>query len=112
MVRVLRTILVGSVCIIGRAVASRPSLPGCSLLSKELPKEPVRAATYLKGQKQRWLRLRVRLNFVVRDYQGRRHTVTVAPEGYDWEGQPFGRRIRCAASSPGWCVRKCILGHV
>ena len=26
---------------------------------------------------------------LVRDYQGRRHTVTVAPEGYVWEGQPY-----------------------
>jgi hypothetical protein len=23
---------------------------------------------------------------LVRDYQGRRHTVTVAPDGYVWEG--------------------------
>jgi hypothetical protein len=26
---------------------------------------------------------------LVRDYQGRRHTVTVAPEGYVWEGNPY-----------------------
>jgi Protein of unknown function (DUF2924) len=26
---------------------------------------------------------------LVRDYQGRRHTVTVAPEGYVWEGKPY-----------------------
>jgi hypothetical protein len=26
---------------------------------------------------------------LVRDYQGRRHTVTVAPEGYVWEGEPY-----------------------
>jgi hypothetical protein len=26
---------------------------------------------------------------LVRDYQGRRHTVTVEPEGYVWEGQPY-----------------------
>ena len=26
---------------------------------------------------------------LVRDYQGRRHTVMVAPEGYVWEGQPY-----------------------
>jgi hypothetical protein len=25
---------------------------------------------------------------LVRDYQGRRHTVTVGPDGYVWEGQP------------------------
>ena len=32
-----------------RVVSSRPRLPGCSLLSKELPKEPVRAATRILG---------------------------------------------------------------
>src|ERR1700758_593680 len=26
---------------------------------------------------------------LVRDYQGRRHTVTVAREGYVWEGKPY-----------------------
>jgi hypothetical protein len=26
---------------------------------------------------------------LVRDYQGRRHTVTVAPEGYVWEGASY-----------------------
>jgi hypothetical protein len=26
---------------------------------------------------------------LVRDYRGRRHTITVEPEGYVWEGQPF-----------------------
>jgi Protein of unknown function (DUF2924) len=28
---------------------------------------------------------------LVRDYQGQRHTVTVAPEGYVWEGNPVRR---------------------
>ena len=30
---------------------------------------------------------------LVRDHQGRRHTVTVAAEGYVWEGQPYCRSI-------------------
>jgi hypothetical protein len=30
---------------------------------------------------------------LVRDYQGRRHTVTVAPEGYVWEAQPLPRDL-------------------
>jgi len=28
---------------------------------------------------------------LVRDYQGRRHTVTVAREGYVWEGKPYSK---------------------
>ena len=28
---------------------------------------------------------------LIRDYQGQRHTVTVAPEGYVWEGQPYSK---------------------
>jgi Protein of unknown function (DUF2924) len=30
---------------------------------------------------------------LVRDYQGRRHTVTVAPEGYVWEAQPYASPV-------------------
>jgi hypothetical protein len=28
---------------------------------------------------------------LVRDYQGRRHTVTVEPEGYVWEAKPYSK---------------------
>jgi hypothetical protein len=41
---------------------------------------------------------------LVRDYQGRRHTVTVEPDGYVWEGnpyfQPVGDRTRHHRDGP------------
>jgi hypothetical protein len=38
---------------------------------------------------------------LVRDYQGRRHTVTVAPEGYVWEGQPYSSLSAVARAITG-----------
>jgi hypothetical protein len=38
---------------------------------------------------------------LVRDYQGRRHTVTVEPDGYVWEGNPYSSLRRSHAPSPG-----------
>jgi Protein of unknown function (DUF2924) len=41
---------------------------------------------------------------LIRDYQGQRHTVTVAPEGYVWEGQPYSSlsAIALAITGTGW----------
>ena len=38
---------------------------------------------------------------LVRDYQGRRHTVTVAPDGYDWEGEPYSSLTAIARAITG-----------
>src|SRR6516225_9884254 len=38
---------------------------------------------------------------LVRDYRGRRHTVTVAPEGYVWEGQPYSSLSTIARAITG-----------
>jgi hypothetical protein len=38
---------------------------------------------------------------LVRDYRGRRHTVTVAPEGYVWEGQPYSSLSAIARAITG-----------
>jgi hypothetical protein len=38
---------------------------------------------------------------LVRDYQGRRHTVTVAPEGYVWEDQPYSSLSAIARAITG-----------
>ena len=38
---------------------------------------------------------------LVRDYQGRRHTVTVAPEGYVWEAQPYSSLSAIARAITG-----------
>jgi hypothetical protein len=38
---------------------------------------------------------------LVRDYQGRRHTVTVAPEGYVWEGHPYSSLSAIARAITG-----------
>jgi hypothetical protein len=38
---------------------------------------------------------------LVRDCQGRRHTVTVAPEGYIWEGQPYSSLSAIARAITG-----------
>ena len=38
---------------------------------------------------------------LVRDYQGRRHTVTVAPDGYVWEGQPYSSLSAIARAITG-----------
>jgi hypothetical protein len=38
---------------------------------------------------------------LVRDYQGRRHTVMVAPEGYVWEGQPYSSLSAIARAITG-----------
>src|ERR1700758_5802207 len=38
---------------------------------------------------------------LVRDYQGQRHTVTVAPEGYVWEGQPYSSLSAIARAITG-----------
>jgi hypothetical protein len=38
---------------------------------------------------------------LVRDYQGRRHTVTVAPEGYVWDGQPYSSLSAIARAITG-----------
>ena len=38
---------------------------------------------------------------LVRDYQGRRHTVTVAPEGYVWEGNPYSSLSAIARAITG-----------
>jgi hypothetical protein len=37
----------------------------------------------------------------VRDYQGRRHTVTIAPEGYVWDGQPYSSLSAIARAITG-----------
>jgi hypothetical protein len=37
----------------------------------------------------------------VRDYQGRRHTVTVAPEGYVWEGTSYSSLSAIARTITG-----------
>jgi hypothetical protein len=42
-----------------------------------------------------------RPRLAVRDYQGRRHTVTVAPEGYVWEGQPYSSLSAIARAITG-----------
>ena len=38
---------------------------------------------------------------LVRDYQGRRHTVTVAPEGFVWEGKPYSSLSAIARTITG-----------
>ena len=38
---------------------------------------------------------------LVRDYQGRRHIVTVAPEGYVWDGQAFSSLSAIARAITG-----------
>jgi hypothetical protein len=38
---------------------------------------------------------------LVRDYQGQRHTVTVAPEGYVWEGQRYSSLSEIARAITG-----------
>ena len=38
---------------------------------------------------------------LVRDYRGRRHTVTVAPEGYLWEGNPYSSLSAIARAITG-----------
>jgi hypothetical protein len=38
---------------------------------------------------------------LVRDYQGRRHTVMVAPEGYVWEGTPYSSLSAIARAITG-----------
>jgi hypothetical protein len=38
---------------------------------------------------------------LVRDYQGRRHTVTVAPDGYVWEGQAYSSLSAIARAITG-----------
>jgi hypothetical protein len=38
---------------------------------------------------------------LVRDYQGRRHAVTVAPEGYVWEGEPYSSLSAIARAITG-----------
>ena len=38
---------------------------------------------------------------LIRDYQGQRHTVTVAPEGYVWEGQPYSSLSAIALAITG-----------
>jgi DUF2924 family protein len=38
---------------------------------------------------------------LVRDYQGRRHTVTVAPDGYVWQGNPFSSLSAIARAITG-----------
>src|ERR1700686_445483 len=38
---------------------------------------------------------------LVRDYQGRRHTVTVEPEGYVWEGSPYSSLSAVARAITG-----------
>ena len=38
---------------------------------------------------------------LVRDYQGRRHTVTVAREGYVWEGKPYSSLSAIARAITG-----------
>ena len=38
---------------------------------------------------------------LVRDYHGRRHTVTVAPEGYVWEGNPYSSLSAIARAITG-----------
>jgi Protein of unknown function (DUF2924) len=38
---------------------------------------------------------------LVRDHQGRRHTVTVAPEGYVWEGKPYSSLSAIARAITG-----------
>jgi len=38
---------------------------------------------------------------LVRDYQGQRHTVTVAPEGYVWEGRPYSSLSAIARAITG-----------
>ena len=41
---------------------------------------------------------------LIRDYQGQRHTVTVAPEGYVWEGKPYSSlsAIALAITGTAW----------
>jgi len=38
---------------------------------------------------------------LVRDYQGRRHTVTVRPDGYVWEGNPYSSLSAIARAITG-----------
>jgi hypothetical protein len=38
---------------------------------------------------------------LVRDYRGRRHTVTVGPDGYVWEGQPYSSLSAIARAITG-----------
>jgi hypothetical protein len=38
---------------------------------------------------------------LIRDYQGQRHTVTVEPEGYVWEGQPYSSLSAIARAITG-----------
>jgi histone H3/H4 len=38
---------------------------------------------------------------LVRDHQGRRHTVTLAPEGYVWEGKPYSSLSAIARAITG-----------
>src|SRR5213075_3243735 len=38
---------------------------------------------------------------LVRDYQGQRHTVTVAPNGFDWQGTTYASRSAIARAITG-----------
>src|ERR1700732_658146 len=42
---------------------------------------------------------------LVRDYQGRRHTVTVGPDGYVWEGKPYSSLSAIARAITGTAWR-------
>jgi Protein of unknown function (DUF2924) len=48
---------------------------------------------------------------LVRDYQGRRHTVTVEPEGYVWEGQPYSSLSAIARAITGTARLTCLVCH-
>jgi hypothetical protein len=49
---------------------------------------------------------------LVRDYRGRRHTVTVAREGYVWEGKPYSSLSAIARVITGtaWSGPRCRVG--
>jgi hypothetical protein len=64
------------------------------------------------GQVLRYAERNLKIGTVpVRDYQGRRHIVTVEPEGYVWEGQPYSSLPAIARAITGTARLTCLVCH-
>jgi hypothetical protein len=64
------------------------------------------------GQVLRYAERNLKIGTVlVRDYQGRRHIITVEPEGYVWEGQPYSSLSAIARAITGTARLTCLVCH-
>jgi DUF2924 family protein len=62
----------------------------------------LKALDKLAGRNSRRTERNLKIGTVlVRDYQGRRHTVRVEPEGYVWDGQPYSSLSAIARTITG-----------